>query len=130
MEDQTRLGRTQTGRRVAAVTGRLATVRGAVAAVLLGVAASACSGPEWHGGSAVRPDERSPQSYCMVERDTEPKARVINYVDPELCGRYARMRSNTAVRVPPLVAAQQRVAATQRELAAAQERARALGARP
>ncbi|HEX7928065.1 MAG TPA: hypothetical protein VF678_10765, partial [bacterium] len=92
MEDQTRVGRRQAAWRVAVVTGMAAAL-----------AASACGGPVWTARQAVRPDERTPQTYCATERSEAYQGRVINYVDPELCGRYVRDRSDYTVRVPPIV---------------------------
>ena len=91
MEDQTRFGRSRWMVRGWAVIG-LATA----------LATLACSGPEWHRVAAVRPGERTPQTYCAIDRETVPSGRVVNYVDPELCGRYVRDRSDYTVRVPPL----------------------------
>lgn len=95
MEDQTRFGR----RSPAVVTGWGA----ALAAMALALLTLVACAPEWHQAQAVRPDERTPMTYCETSRkDTEPRGHVINYVDPELCGRYVLDRSDTTVRVPPI----------------------------
>lgn len=124
MEDQTRFGF-----RLKA-PGWTAVMAGAVWGLLGILALSACGGPAWKTGHAVKPDERVPAQYCVLDREGKPGGRVINYVDPELCGRFVVVRSASSVRVPPEVVLQNEVYGARRRLAAAQQRARELGERP
>jgi hypothetical protein len=57
---------------------------------LLAVAA-ACSTGQW----------REENGSCVYESDDAPKRRVINTVDPELCGRDVKERGPIRLRVPP-----------------------------
>jgi hypothetical protein len=38
---------------------------------------------------------------CVRQSETGPLGRVINRVDPELCGRYVKHRPNVYVRIVP-----------------------------
>jgi hypothetical protein len=119
MEDQTRFGFRLMAPGWQAVMG------------IVGILAlTACGGPAWKAGHATKPDERSAGRYCVLDREGEFGGRVINYVDPELCGRHVQVRSRSAVRVPPEIALRNAVSGVRKQLTEAQERARALGERP
>ncbi len=126
MEDQTRFGIRRKAPRWTAVMG--GAVWGVVAALALSL--SSCGGPAWKSGRAVKPDERATGQYCVLDREGQPGGRVINYVDPELCGRFVVLRGPQSVRVPPEVVLRNEAYGARRRLAAAQERARELGERP
>lgn len=70
-----------------------------VGALLLAVVLSAC------GSSNVLDD--SGESWvaqgntCVRQSEEQPRSRVINYVDPELCGRSVAHRSPVYVRIVP-----------------------------
>lgn len=85
--------------------GRRVDARRAVlgAAVALGVALAAlwllaaCSNP-WQVGT---PDPRLGEN-CTRTSTRGPKTRVVNYVDPELCGRQVAHRGPYRVRTRPM----------------------------
>ena len=52
---------------------------------------AACSTGQW----------REENGTCVYESDDAPKRRVINTVDPELCGREVKERGPIRLRVPP-----------------------------
>ena len=62
-------------------------------AVLLGALLAGCA----NAGVWGEGDEQS----CVREAPEGPTRRIINYVDPELCGRSLRRRSSIYVRVLP-----------------------------
>ena len=72
----------------------------AACALLLGLLVGACASNE------VMVQDDSGESWvardhtCIRESE-DGMRRVINYVDPELCGRYQKHRSPTYVRVLP-----------------------------
>lgn len=119
MEDQTKLG-----------CRRMAPGWQAVMGIVGVLALTACGGPAWKTGSATRPDERTAGRYCVLDREGEYGGRVINYVDPELCGRHVQVRSPYSVRVPPEIALRNAAYCARKEFTEAQEQARALGERP
>jgi hypothetical protein len=94
-----RAGLSRTG--LCARAGGLATVPLACA-LLLGALLAGCG-----GGNAVQIMDDSGESWvargdtCVRESEDGPTRRVINYVDPELCGRHVRHRSPVYVRVLP-----------------------------
>lgn len=53
--------------------------------------AAACSTGQW----------REENGTCVYESDDAPKRRVVNTVDPELCGREVKERGPIRLRVPP-----------------------------
>ena len=71
--------------------------------VLLGVGLAGCGGNS--GSVEVLDDSGEPWvlrgSACVRESEEGPMRRVINRVDPELCGRRVKTRSEVYVRVLP-----------------------------
>ena len=62
--------------------------RTAMLAALMGLLTAGCSSWEIQGDA------------CVLERSDEVVQRVVNYADPELCGRIQMPRGPDYVRVP------------------------------
>jgi len=94
IEDQTRIG--SPARRLR----RLAALLPLGVCALLLSAAGGLQAQEWVAGQAKRPDQRIPQQFCIRAGEAGRSGRVINYQDPELCGRWVKERGPYYVRVP------------------------------
>ncbi len=82
---------------------------GSLLALWMGLALAACA-----GNGAVQIVDTSGEEWmmredhCLRESLEGPMRRVINRVDPELCGRSVRPRSPVYVRILPPLSAEQK----------------------
>jgi len=65
-------------------------IRWSGAAILLVLVFAGCTNGQWVAEGDT----------CVFESDDDPKRRIINTVDPELCGREVKERGPIRLRVP------------------------------